>query len=129
MVRGLATVDRLSNNVFFRRFKQLEEILNEVTERSRDSCQESRDRRPTVKQRILDVQSNLENFFKKSLNGHTTVVGGRATVDRLQATFFRCFKQLGEILKKVTERSRDSGRRSRYPRPTVKQRFLGVSSN
>ena len=46
-----------------------------------------------------------------------------------QTTIFRRFKQLEIFLKKVAERSRDSGRRSRDRRPTVKQRFLDVSSN
>ena len=46
-----------------------------------------------------------------------------------QTTIFRRFKQLEIFLKKVTERSRDSGRRSRECRPTVKQRFFDVSSN
>ena len=45
----------------------------------------------------------------------------RPTAD-CQTTFFRRFKQFGKILKKVAERSRDSGRRSRDRRPTVKQR-------
>ena len=49
--------------------------------------------------------------------------------DDCQTTFFRRFKQLETIWKKVTERSRDSGRRSRDRQPTVKQRFLYVSSN
>ena len=40
-----------------------------------------------------------------------------------QTTFFGRFKQFGTFLKKVPERSRDSGRRSRNRRPTVKQRF------
>ena len=150
---------------FFGRFKQFGKILKKVAERSRDSGRRSRDRRPTVKQRFLDVSSNLGKFWKKSLNGHATVVGGHATVGRLsnnvfwtfqairenfeksrwtvtrqwsevtrpsadcQTTFFGRFKQFGKILKKVAERSRDSGRRSRDRRPTVKQRFLDVSSN
>ena len=46
-----------------------------------------------------------------------------------QTTFFGRFKQLEKFLKKVAERSRDSGRRSRDRRPTVKQRFLDVSSD
>ena len=46
-----------------------------------------------------------------------------------QTTFFGRFKQFAKFLKKVAERSRDSGRRSRDRRPTVKQRFLDVSSN
>ena len=44
-----------------------------------------------------------------------------------QTTIFRRFKQLEIFLKKVAERSRDSGRRSRDCRPTVKQRFFDVS--
>ena len=40
-----------------------------------------------------------------------------------QTTFFGRFKQLEIFLKKVAERSRDSGRRSRDRRLTVKQRF------
>ena len=46
-----------------------------------------------------------------------------------QTTFFRRFKQFGNILEKVAERSCDSGWRSRDRRPTVKQRFFDVSSN
>ena len=124
---------------FFRRSKQFGRMLKKVAERSRESGRRSRDRRPTVKQRfwtfqaiwkkILDVSSNLGNFFKKSLNGHATVVGGHATVGRLSSNVFGRFKQFGKILKKVAERSRDSGRRSRDHRPTVKQRFFDVSSN
>ena len=40
-----------------------------------------------------------------------------------QTTFFGRFKQLEIFLKKVAERSRDSGRRSHDRRLTVKQRF------
>ena len=144
---------------FFGRFKRFGKILKKVAERSRDRGRMSRDRRLTVKQRFLDVSSNLGKFWKKSLNGHATVVGGHATVCRLsnnvfstfqavrrnfeksrwtvtrqwsevtwlsadcQTTFFRRFKRFGKILKKVAERSRDSGRRSRDRRPTVKQRI------
>ena len=134
-------------------------FLKKVTERSRDSGRRSRDRRPTVKQRFLDVSSNLKFFWKKSLNGHATVFGGHATVGRLsnnvfstfqtirkifeksrwtvarqwsevtrpsrdrQTTFLGCSKRFGNFLKRVTERSHDSSRRSRNRRPTVKQRF------
>ena len=59
------------------------------------------------------------NFLKKSLNGHATVVGGHATVGRLSNNVFGRFKHLRNFLKKVTERSRDSGRRSRDRRSTV----------
>ena len=164
VVGGHATVGRLSNNDFST-FQAIRKFLKKVAERSRDSGRRSRDRRPTVKQRFLDVSSDLGKFWKKSLNGHATVVGGHATVGRLsnnvfwtfqaiwenfeksrwtvtrqwsevtrpsadcQTTFFGRFKRFGKILKKVAERSRDSGRRSRDRRPTVKQRFLDVSSN
>ena len=70
-----------------------------------------------------------ENFEKKSLNGHATVVGGHATVGRLSNNDFSTFQAIRIFLKKVAKRSRDSGRRSRDRRPTVKQRFLDVSSN
>ena len=40
-----------------------------------------------------------------------------------QTTFFGRFKRFGKILKKVAERSRDSGRRSRDRRSTVKHVF------
>ena len=149
---------------FFGRFERFE-FYFKVTQRSLDSRRRSCDRRPTVKQRFLDVSSNLEFFWKKLLNGHATVVGGHATVGRLSdndfwtfqaiwnffekshwtvtrqwsavrrpsadclTTFFGRFKQFGIFLRKVTERSRDSGRRSRDHRPTVRKRFLDVSSN
>ena len=72
----------------------------------------------------------IRNFFEKNpLNSHATVVGGHATVGRLSNNVFGRFKRFGKILKKVAERSRDSGRRSRDRRLTVKQRFLDVSSN
>ena len=114
---------------FFGRFKQFWKILKKITERSRDSGRGSRDRRPTVKQRFLDVSSDLGKFWKKSLNGHATVVEVTRPSADCRTTFFRRFKQFGRILKTVAERSRNSGRRSRDHRPTVKQRFLEVSSN
>ena len=114
---------------FFRRFKQFGKISKKVAERSRDSGRRSRDRRPTVKKRFLDVSSDLGKFWKKSLNGHATMVEVTRPSADCQTTFFERFKQLEKILKKVAERSRDSGRRSRDRRPTVKHRFLDVLSN
>ena len=114
---------------FFGRFKQFGKILKKVAERSRDSGRRSRDRRPTVKQRFWAFQA-IRKFLGKS---HWTVTRQWSEVTwpsaDCQTTFFRRFKQLGEILKKVAERSRDSGRRSRDRRLTFKQRFLDVSSN
>ena len=67
----------------------------------------------------------IRNFFEKS---RWTVTWQWSEVTRLSAdcktTFLRRFKQLEIFLKKVAERSRDSGRRSRDRRPTVKQRFF-----
>ena len=72
---------------FFGRFKQLENILRKVAERSRDSGRRSRDRRPTVKQRFLDVSSDLGKFWKKSLNGHATMVEVTRPLADCQTTF------------------------------------------
>ena len=96
-------VTRLSadcQTTIFRRFKQLEIFLKKVAERSRDSGRRSRDRRPTVKQRFLYVSSDLGKFWKKSLNGHATVVEVTRPSADCQTTFFRRFKQLGKFWKK-----------------------------
>ena len=128
VVGGHTTVGRLSNNVFST-FQAIRKILKKVAERSRDSGRRSRDRRPTVTQRFSTFQA-IRKIFEKS---RWTVTRQWSEVTRpladCQTTFFRRFKQFGKILKKVAERSRDSGRRSRDRRPTVKQRFLYVSSN
>ena len=97
--------------------------MKKNAERSRDNGRRSRDRRPTVKQRFLDVSSDLGKFGKKSLNGHATVVEVTRPSADCQTTFFGRFKQFEKKLKKVADRSRDSGRRSRDRRLTVKQRF------
>ena len=99
MVGGHATVGRLSNNVFWT-LQAIRKFFEKVTERSRDSGRRSRDRWLTVKQRFFDVSSNYEKFWKKSLNGHATVVGGHATVGRLSNNVFRRVKQLWKFLKK-----------------------------
>ena len=144
VVGGHATIGRLSNNDFstFQAIRNFFEKSrwtvtwqwSEVTRLSAD-CQTTIFRR--FKQLLI--------FWKKSLNGHATVVGGHATVGRLsnnvfwtfqaiwenfeksrwtvtrqwsevtrpsadcQTTFFGRFKRFGKILKKVAERSRDSG--------------------
>ena len=92
---GHATVGRLSNNVFWT-FQAIRKKLKKVAERSRDSGRRSRDRRLTVKQRFLDVSSDLGKFWKKSLNGHATVVGGHATVGRLSNNVFWTFQAIWE---------------------------------
>ena len=98
--RGHATVGRLSNNVFWT-FQAIWEIfLKKVAERSRDSGWRSRDRRPTVKQRFLDVSSDLGIFWKNSLNGHATVVGGHAFVGGLSNNVFWTFQAIWENFEK-----------------------------
>ena len=164
VVGGHANVVRLSNNVFWT-FQAIRENFEKnrwtVTRQWSEVTRPSADCQTTYS----DVSSDLGKFWKKSLNGHATVVGGHATVGWLsnkvfwtfraiwenfeksrwtvtrqwseitrpsadcQTTFFERFKQLGYCLKKVTERSRDSGRRSRDRLPTVKQRFFDVSSS
>ena len=65
----------------------------------------------------------IRKHFEKS---HWTVTTQWSEVTRSsanrQTTFFGRFKQLEKFLNKVAERSRDSGRRSRDRRPTVKER-------
>ena len=99
VVGGQATVGRLSINVFST-FQAIRNFVEKVAERSRDSGRRSRDRRPTVKQRFLDLSSNLGKFRKKSLNGHATVVGGHATVDRLSNNVFWTFQAIWENFEK-----------------------------
>ena len=85
----------------------------------------------TVKQRFLDVSSDLGKFLKKVAERSRD--SGRRSRDRrltVKQRFFWTFQAIWENFEKnVAERSRDSGRRSRDRRLTVKQRFLDVSSN
>ena len=68
----------------------------------------SRDSPLTFKQHFFDVPTKSE-VTRPSADCQTIV--------------FRGIKRLENFLKKIAERSRDSGRRSRDRRPTVKQRF------
>ena len=83
MVGGHATVDRLSNNVFWTFQAIWENFERSRWTVTRQWSEVTCDRRLTVKQRFLDVSSNLGKFWKKSLNGHATVVGSHSTVGRL----------------------------------------------
>ena len=83
-----------------RRFKQFRQILKKVAERSRDRGRRSRDRWPTVKQRFFDVSNNSEKFWKKSLNGHATVVGGHATVGWLSNNVFSTLQAIQKFFEK-----------------------------
>ena len=104
---------------FFRRFKQFGKILKKVAERSRDSGRRSRDRRPTVKQRFFDVTSDSGKFWKKSLNGHATMVEVTRPSADCQTTFFGRFKQLQKFLKTVAERSRERERERERERDRI----------
>ena len=100
---GHATVGRQSNNVFCT-FQAIRENFEKSRWTVTQQWLRSRDRRPTVKQRFLDVSSDLEKFWKKSLNGHATVVEVTRPSADCQTTFFGRFKQLEKNLKKVAER-------------------------
>ena len=82
---------------------------------------------PTVKQLFFDVSTKMAKFWKKSLNGHATVVGWsrdrRLTVKQF---YFDVSAKMAKFWKKIAERSRNSRLRSR--RPTVKQLFLDFST-
>ena len=123
MVGGHATVGRLSNNVFWT-FQAIWENLKKVAERSRDSGWGHATVDRLSNNVIWTYQAIWEHFEKKSLNGHATVVEVTRPSADCQTTFLGRFKQLEKFWKKVTEPSRDSSRRSRDRRPTVKQRFL-----
>ena len=123
-------VGRLSadcQTTIFRRFKQFGRILKKVAERSRDSGLRSRDRRLTVKQPFLDVSSNLGKFWKKSLNGHATVVGGHATVGRLSNNVFWTFQAIRKFFEKsrwtVTRQWSEVTRLSADCQTTIFRRF------
>ena len=129
MVGGHATVDRLSNNVFL----DVSSNLRKFWKKSLNGHARVVGGHATIGRLSNNVFSNFQanrKFFEKS---RWTVTWQWSEVGRLsadcQTTIFGRFKQFGKILKKVAERSRDSGRRSRDRRLTVKQPFLDVSSN
>ena len=99
VVGGHATVVWLSNNVFLT-FQTIRKKFEKSHWRSRDSGRRSRDRCMTVKQRFLDVSSNSEKFWKKSLKVTRQWSEVTRPLDDCQTTFFRRFKQFGKILKK-----------------------------
>ena len=114
---------------FFGRFKAIWENFEKSRWTVTRQWLRSRDRRPTVKQRFLDDSSDLGKFWKKSLNGHATVVGGHATVGRLSNNVFWTFQAIWENFEKSRWTVTRQWLRSRNRRPTVKQRFLDVSSD
>ena len=86
VVGGHATVGWLSNNVFWT-FQAIWENFEKSRWTVTRQWLGSRDRRPTVKQRFLDVSSDLGKFWKKSLNGHATVVEVTRPSADCQTTF------------------------------------------
>ena len=84
---------------FFRRFKQFVKILKNVAERSRDSGRRSRDRRPTVKQRFLDVSSDLGKFEKVAERSRDNG-WGHVTVGRLSNNVFSTFQAIRKFFEK-----------------------------
>ena len=125
---GHATIGRLSNNVFW-----TFQAIRNFFEKSRWTVtrQWSKVTRPSAdcQTTFLDVSSNLGKFWKKSLNGQATVVGGQATVGRLSNNVFWTFQAIWKNFEKSRWTVTRQWLRSRDRRPTVKQRFLDVSSN
>ena len=71
------------------RTKQTRKKVTGVTRQWTEVTRTSTDCQTT----FLDVWSNLEKFWKKSLNGQATVVGGHATVGQLSNNVFGRFKR------------------------------------
>ena len=114
---------------FFGRFKQFGKILKKVTERSRDSGW-GHATVGRLSNNVFWTFQAIRNFFwKKSLNGHATVVGGHAAVGRLSNNDFSTFQAIRNFFEKSRWTVTRQWLRSRDRRPTVKQRFLDVSSN
>ena len=125
---GHATVGRLSNNVFWT-FQAIWENFEKSRWTVTRKWLRSRDCRPDCQTTFFGRFKQLEFFFKKSLNGHATVVGGHATVGRLSNNVFWTFQAIWENFEKSRWTVTRQWLRSRDRRPTVKQRFLDVSSN
>ena len=125
-------VGRLSNNVSWTFQVIRKNFLDEKKNLWTVTWQWSEVTRPSA-----DCQATFFGRFKQlgefSKKSHWTVTRQWSEVTRpsadCQTTFFGRFKKLGKLLKKVAERSPDSGRRSRDRLPTVEQRFLDVWSN
>ena len=112
----------------FRRFKQLEIFLKKVAKRSRDSVGHA-----TVGRLSNNVSRTFQAIWENFEKSRWTVTRQWSEVTRpsadCQTTFFGRFKQFGKISKKSRWTVTRQWLRSRDRRPTVKQRFLDVSSN
>ena len=103
VVSGHATVGRLSNNVF-QRFMLFGKILKKKSLNSHATVVGGHATVGwIVKQRFLDVSSDPEIFWKKSLKVTRQWSEVTQKLDDCQTTFFRRFKRFGNFLKKVTE--------------------------
>ena len=94
---------------FFGRFKRFGKILKKVAERSGDNGW-GHATVGRLSNNVFWTFQAIRNFFEKS---RWTVTRQWSEVTRpsadCQTTFFGRFKRFGKILKKVAERSRDSG--------------------
>ena len=129
VVGGHATVGRLSNNdssTFHAIRKISEKSRRTVTRQWLEVTQPSADCQTTSLGRFKQLGKILKKSRWTFTRQWSEVT--RPSAD-CQTTFFRRFKRYWKISKKVAERSRDTGRMSGDRRPTVKQRFLDVSSN
>ena len=122
MVGGHATVGRLSNNLFWT-FQAIRKIF---WKKSLNGHAEVVGGHATVGRLSNNVFWTFQAIRKNFEKSHWTVTRMWLEVTRpsadCQITYFLRFKQLVKILKKVTERSRASGRRSRDRLQTVKER-------
>ena len=109
---------------FFRRFKPFGKISKKKSLNGHATVVGGHATVGRLSNNVFWTFKAIWKFFEKS---HWTVTRQWSEVTRpsadCQTAFFVRFKQFEIFLKKVTERSRDSVRRSRDRRPTVKQRF------
>ena len=106
VTRQWSEVTRLVDDcqtTFFRRFKQFGKILKKSHWRSRDSGRRSRDRWMTVKQCFLDVSSDSENFWKKSLKVTRQWSEVTQPLYDCRTTFFLTFQAIRKNFEEVTE--------------------------
>ena len=110
-------------------FSDFFKIFQNCLKRPKNVVWQSADGRVTSDHCRVTVQRLFSKKFLIAWNVQKSLFDSRPTVAWPQPLSRDLSAQLENFLKKVAERSRDSGRRSRDRRPTVKQRFLDVSSN
>ena len=127
VVGGHATVGWLSNNVFLT-FQAIRKIFEKSHWRSRDSGRRSRDRWMTVKQRFLEVSSNSEIFWKKSLKVTRQWSEVTRPLDDCQTTFLDVSSNSEKFWKKSLKVTRQWSEVTR-PLDDCQTTFFDVSSN